>query len=149
MLYNDTKITNSWHWKRFIFSPSKILDYKQCLEKQKQIIRLIIIYCYYQSNILHAGWEGAGGGLHAARLNTRVAKQPKAKQLHKLFSAVPLDFTNQWHQPPKEAVRWSNRQSRGPPRVLNVDKSPRGVRRKRIIWVSEWLNGEKKKKRNC
>lgn len=50
---------------------------------------------YYLSHILHAGWEGAGGGLHAARLNTRVAKQPKAKQLHKLFSAVPLDFTNQ------------------------------------------------------
>lgn len=47
------------------------------------------------SHIMHADREGAGGGLRAARLNTRVAKQPKAKQLHKLFSAVPLDFRNQ------------------------------------------------------
>jgi len=59
------------------------------------------------SHITACWLGGADGGIQASRL-TRVAKQQKAKQFHK-FCAVPLDFTNQWHSPPKEGMGWSDR----------------------------------------
>jgi len=59
------------------------------------------------SHITACWLGGADGGIQASRL-TRVAKQQKAKQFHK-FSAVPLDFTNQWHSPPKEGMGWPDR----------------------------------------
>lgn len=122
-------------FKTFIFSQVKCWYTNNVWEK-KQIIDIIIL-----SHLVHAGWEGAEGRLRAAPLTTRVAKQPKAKQPYKLFSVVLLDFTNQWRSPLNEALMWSEaRAELRPPRVYNVDKSPRGVRRKRNIrQVSEWL----------
>lgn len=88
--------------KAFYFQSSKLLDYKQCLEKQKHNMS------NYSVPYTACWLGGVDGGNHAAHLTTRVAKQQKAKQLHE-FCAVPLDFTNQWHSPPNIGVRWSNR----------------------------------------